>query len=141
MPKIDILTLAQEEKGNPLTSNEEKNLNERVLFAKKWLEIYAPKDFVFKVLEETPKIELSPVQSRFISALRDRFAAKANWKGEELHTEIHNIKNELSIQPTDAFGAIYQIFLGKESGPQAGWMLASLEHQLVLDRLTDFSKQ
>jgi lysyl-tRNA synthetase class I len=36
-----------------------------------------------------------------------------------------------------AFGAIYWAFLGKSSGPQAGWFLAALPRDFVLSRLRD----
>ncbi|TSC96503.1 MAG: hypothetical protein CEN88_334, partial [Candidatus Berkelbacteria bacterium Licking1014_2] len=43
----------------------------------------------------------------------------------------------LHISPKAAFGAIYQLFLGKDSGPQAGWLLASLERKTVIERLNN----
>jgi lysyl-tRNA synthetase class 1 len=46
----------------------------------------------------------------------------------------------MEISPQEAFSAIYLSFLGKESGPQAGWLLASLEHEFVVTRLTEMVK-
>jgi lysyl-tRNA synthetase class I len=48
-----------------------------------------------------------------------------------LHSQIHQIKNDLKIEPRLAFEAIYQIFLKRKTGPQAGWFLASLDKKLV----------
>jgi len=36
-----------------------------------------------------------------------------------------------------SFAAIYVAFLGRESGPRAGWLLASLDKDFVVRRLTE----
>jgi len=54
-----------------------------------------------------------------------------------LHAKIHEIKNEMQIEPKQAFSAIYLSFLGKDSGPQAGWLLASLDQKFVINRLKE----
>ena len=56
-------------------------------------------------------------------------------QGEELHHEIHQIRKKIAIDPREAFSAIYLVFIGKDSGPQAGWLLASLERDFVIKRL------
>jgi heme O synthase-like polyprenyltransferase len=44
------------------------------------------------------------------------------------------------LSPREAFGAIYRAFLGKDSGPQAGWLLAALDRRFVLGRLTEVAR-
>ncbi len=140
MPRVDIYTEAAAEKGSALSKSELANLEERILYAKKWLEKYAPADFIFKVAEAMPEITLNTTQRDFLSQLLLSFKAKSGWTGEELHGEIHEIKKQTEISPKEAFSAIYLSFLGKESGPQAGWLLASLEPKFVEDRLTKATK-
>jgi len=36
-----------------------------------------------------------------------------------------------------SFAAIYVAFLGRDSGPRAGWLLASLDKDFVVRRLTE----
>jgi lysyl-tRNA synthetase class 1 len=43
----------------------------------------------------------------------------------------------MGISPKDAFSAIYLSILGKDSGPQAGWLLASLDKEFVVKRLKE----
>jgi lysyl-tRNA synthetase class 1 len=50
---------------------------------------------------------------------------------------VHALKNELGLPAKEAFGAIYLVFLGKPSGPQAGWFLASLDPAFVRARLRE----
>jgi lysyl-tRNA synthetase, class I len=140
MPKIDIFSDAEAEKGSKLTKYETDRLNERIEYAHKWLDNYAPADFVFKVLDKEPAIKLSELQKTFLSALSDIFNTKKEWSGDDLHSEIHNVKKSMDITPKDAFSAIYLSFLGKESGPQAGWLLASLDHAFVANRLYNISR-
>jgi lysyl-tRNA synthetase class 1 len=140
MPKVNIFKEAELEKGSKLSEYELEKLNERIEYANKWLEIYAPADYVFKIREELPEINLNDEQIKFVRSLLESFSQKPDWTGEELHGEIHNIKKELNINPKEAFSAIYHSFLGKDSGPQAGWMLASLDHDFVIKRLKEASK-
>ena len=37
----------------------------------------------------------------------------------------------------DSFAAIYLAFLGRDSGPRAGWLLASLDKDFVVRRLLE----
>lgn len=140
MPNPDLIRDAEAEKGSKLTGYESTRLAERAEYAQKWLDKYAPSDFVFKVLEQDPKIKLSDIQKEFLSKLAEVFKSKSDWSGEELHSELHEVKKSMEISPKDAFSAIYLSFLGKESGPQAGWLLASLDHDFVSKRLYNISR-
>ena len=68
--------------------------------------------------------------------MAESLSARA-WAGEELHAHLHALRAEMGLTPRDAFGAIYQAFLGKDSGPQAGWFLTALDRQFVLRRLRE----
>ncbi len=104
-------------------------LDERATYAKHWLEQYAPEKFVFKLQDALPEVAkgLPEASKAALKALHDFITAQDTMPtGEELHTELHKTKE---------FKAIYLAFLGKESGPKAGWFLASLERDFVLKRL------
>lgn len=140
MPNPDLARDAESEKGSKLAKYETEKLSERVEYAQKWLDKYAPDDFVFKVSDKEPDVKLSTIQKDFLGKLSKSFEEKSTWKGEELHSEIHEVKKSMEITPKDAFSAIYLSFLGKDSGPQAGWLLASLDHEFVAKRLTEMVK-
>lgn len=135
IPKADIYKVAEEEKGSGLTKLERAELDERVKYANIWLDKFAPDNFKFQILEKMPPLKLTGAQKEIIGALSKKFATKNNWNGEDLQAEIFKLKDELGVQPKDIFGAIYQIFIGKDSGPQAGFLLASLDRKFVADRL------
>jgi len=60
--------------------------------------------------------------------------------GQELHTKLHDIKKETGINPKDLFSAIYLSFLGKVSGPKAGWFLSVLDRKFLERRLEEVIK-
>lgn len=138
MPRADILKYAQEEKGAKLTEIEKREIKNRIAIAKKWLEKFAPDNYKFTVQKKLPEVvkNLSPDQKEFLKKISDIIKTK-DFSGEELHKEIHAIKNKIKIPPREAFSAIYLTFLGKDSGPQAGWLLASLDKNFVVKRIDE----
>jgi lysyl-tRNA synthetase, class I len=60
--------------------------------------------------------------------------------GQELHTKLHDIKKESGIAPKELFSAIYISFLGKDSGPKAGWFLSVLDKDFLERRLEEVIK-
>jgi lysyl-tRNA synthetase class 1 len=137
MPRADILEYAKEEKGDELTAIEKKEIENRIEIAKKWLAKFAPENYKFTISETLPGSvkNLSPQQKEFLRRIGDLIESKEKWTGEDLHQEIHKIKKEMDIDAREAFGSIYQVFIGKDSGPQAGWLLASLDREFVIKRL------
>jgi lysyl-tRNA synthetase class 1 len=141
MPRADLTKYAEQEKGTKLTNVEQAEINLRENYAKGWLKDYAPENYKFEIKSKMPKEanKLSNLQKEFLSKILEKYKEK-KWAGEDLHHEIHKIRKELSINPREAFGAIYLIFIGKDSGPQAGWFLTSLDKDLVEDRLKESIK-
>jgi len=108
-------------------------LDERAKYAKHWLEAYAPEKFVFKLQDTLPEVakNLPDTAKAALKALHEFIASQDTMPtGEELHTELHKTKE---------FKAIYLAFLGKDSGPKAGWFLSVLERDFVLKRLAEAS--
>ncbi|MCB0327390.1 MAG: hypothetical protein KDD52_07215, partial [Bdellovibrionales bacterium] len=63
-----------------------------------------------------------------------------NMDASSIHELIYQVKDELDLQPSDVFFAIYTSILGKSRGPRAGFFLASLDCEFVKDRLAHASK-
>ncbi|MBP9710680.1 MAG: lysine--tRNA ligase [Candidatus Pacebacteria bacterium] len=135
MPHMDLYT--------SFPDAEKAELDERAMYAKRWLEQYAPEKFVFKLQESTPEAARS-LNDTQKAALRELLSfieiAPAMPGGEELHKKLHDIKETQKITPAELFGAIYRSFLDKTSGPQAGWFLSSLKKEFVVQRLKDVTQ-
>ena len=133
MPHMDLGEEAEKIKGGALNAEEKKELEERAAYAKKWLAEYAPEKFVFKLQDTLPPAakNLSPEQKRALAQFADFIKSSPEMKnGEELHQKLHELKE---------FKAVYLAFLGKESGPKAGWFLSVLDREFVLRRLKEAS--
>lgn len=136
MPTVDLMEEAAKEKGAPLTEADRTELRHRMEDARRWLRAYAPDHYRFEVQATLPPVRFRTPQREFLARLAEVFAEQ-EWSGDTLHTRIHALKTELGLPPKEAFGAIYLAFLGKESGPQAGWFLAALDRRFVLERLRE----
>lgn len=141
MPRSDILEYAEKEKGEALTEIERHEIEDRIAIAQKWLKKFAPESYKFTIADKLPAAakDLTGEQKEFLSKISDIIKSKESWSGEDLHQEIHNIKKDMGIAPRQAFSAIYLVFIGKDSGPQAGWLLASLEREFVIKRLEEIN--
>jgi lysyl-tRNA synthetase class 1 len=125
MPHLDI------KKEFPEADKAE--LRERAEYAKRWLAEYAPEKFVFKLQESLPDVarNLPDSAKSALKALHDYIENSTGMpSGEDLHHKLHESKE---------FRAIYLAFLGKESGPKAGWFLSVLPRDFVLKRLEEAS--
>lgn len=138
MHRTDVNEYAQEEKGSKLDKFESEELATRVKYAKKWLEKYAPENYKFTIQMKIPveAKKLNANQKEFLAEIV-KIIGKKKWRGEELHEELHNIKNQLKLDPREAFSAIYLSILGKNSGPQAGWLLAALDKDFIIKRFKE----
>jgi len=129
------------DKGAPLTDADRAELHLRVADARRWLAAYAPDHYKFEVRTRIPEAvaALTPAQRRYLARVAEALSSRS-WTGEDLHTHLHTLKEELGLSPREAFSAIYQVFLGKDSGPQAGWFLTALDAQFVLGRLREAAR-
>lgn len=139
MPHLDLFTEAERVKGSVLTAEEQESLETRAQYARFWLSTYAPEEFKYSIQETMPDAELSATQKHALHLLHD-FVADGERTAEEIHLRLHELKAEAPIAPKDLFQAIYRIFLNRDSGPKAGWFLAGLDRDFVLERLREASK-
>jgi lysyl-tRNA synthetase, class I len=138
LPSVDLPLVVARDKGAPLTEADRTELMLRVADARRWLATYAPDHYKFEVLSMLPEAAttLTARQRQFLARVADALSARS-WTGEELHAYLNTLKEELELSPRDAFGAIYAAFLGKDSGPQAGWFLTALDPQFAQQRLRE----
>ena len=85
------------------------------------------------------KLSLTKEQQTILALFKEKIP-DLSWEPETIHNEIYKISEETKIPIKTAFSAIYQILLGQEKGPRAGFFLSNLEKQFVLDRVTEAVK-
>jgi lysyl-tRNA synthetase class 1 len=143
LPHVDLYEELGAIKGAQLTDVEKQEADYRAAYAQSWLDHYAPEEFKLHLYMDEPPItpdELTPQQREALARVRDYIAQQDSLDGQQLHTALHDIRKEMEIEPKAFFSALYLAFLGKESGPKAGWFLSVLERDLLLHRLAVLSR-
>ncbi|MFA7302141.1 MAG: lysine--tRNA ligase [Candidatus Paceibacterota bacterium] len=136
MAHLSLLDEAIRTKGSELTADEEQALEERARYAKYWLANYAPEEFKYSLQESLPAVNLSDTQKKALGALAGYLESNER-NGDDIHLRLHELKEEIPIQPKELFQAIYRVFLNRDSGPKAGWFLAGLDRDFVIKRLKE----
>ena len=137
IPGVALEERIAAEKGSPLDEAELAILAERARVARAWLEGFAPERYRVAVQPELPGLAgaLTEAQALFLGDLADGAEAERPASGDAWQDLIYRASQARGVSSRDAFGAVYAAFLGRESGPRAGWLLASLEPALVRERL------
>jgi lysyl-tRNA synthetase class 1 len=105
----------------------------RIVQVKNWLNLYAPKFVKFEVQTDLPQVELTDPQREFLLKVADLLENR-DFTPEELHEEMYQILNELSLKPQKAFQAIYKTIIGKKQGPRAASFVLSLDKDFLIKR-------
>lgn len=140
IPGVDVAARVEAEKGAPLTEAEQAEFGARLTAVRRWLESYAPERARIEVRRDAlpPEAELlRPEQRGFLRALAESAHGDAPATGEQWQSAIFALATDHGIDAKAAFNAIYLAFLGRANGPRAGWLLASLERDFVIARLTE----
>ena len=141
IPNVDLAARVAAEKGSPLTESETSTFDERVRAARAWLEAYAPERAVVAVRVELPEeavAALSVEQREFLARLAEDLATENRpipTNGEDWQNLLFTVAAHEFIDAGLAFKAIYAAFLGRQNGPRAGWLLASMDLDFVIGRL------
>ncbi len=128
-----------DEKGAPLDAAERAILDDRVRAATAWLEAYAPDRARVAVRDELPREvhALADEQRACLGALAQTAEIARPGSGEAWQDLIFRVAEEAALPAGRAFGALYLAFLGRPNGPRAGWLLAALDREFVVERLRE----
>jgi lysyl-tRNA synthetase class 1 len=138
VPGPDIMERLAAEKGAPLDDAEQDVALQRIAAAQAWLEHFAPAEARLQVhYDSVPKTaaDLSTDQRRYLGLVADAAEERAPVGGEQWQALIFEVAKANDVRASDAFSAIYRVFLDRPNGPRAGWLLASLSPSFVIGRL------
>ena len=142
IPNVDVRERVTAEKGSALTTREADILEGRIRAARAWLDTYAPESARLEVQrEQLPPAARAP---RPRTTPRGRHAGPGGGRrrpasGDDWQSLIFRLTKERDLSARRAFEAIYRVFLGRENGPRAGWLLASLDPDFVRARAWEAS--
>jgi lysyl-tRNA synthetase class 1 len=139
VPNVDVKSRVEAEKGAPLMPSEERILDERLRAARRWLDGYAPERAIVAVQRDVPVAAIAGLDDDQREYLASLAAASASdgvpTSGEAWQDLIFRVASERALANGRAFAALYAAFLGRSNGPRAGWLLASLDPDFVVERL------
>ncbi len=138
-PDVKEILIRTRQIPKKLKKEDEERLKQRVENVRYWLTTFAPNEVKFEVKDILPKTTLTKEQQTILLLFKEKIP-DLSWEPESIHNEIYKISEETKIPIKTAFSAIYQILLGQEKGPRAGFFLSNLEKQFILDRVTEAVK-
>jgi lysyl-tRNA synthetase class 1 len=142
VPGTDIGAHVAAEKGSLLEPAEVAILDERLASARAWLEAYAPASAVMAVRRDLLPPEagaLTPQQRALLAHLAEE-PPSGGAAGDQWQARIFESAAAGGVPAGEAFRALYLAFLGRPSGPRAGWLLASLDREFVIERLREAAR-
>lgn len=140
LQKIDAFSWFEKEKGKPLIDSEKEILEERIHFAKIWLEKFAPDSEKFILSESIPEIvsSLSDQQRKYLQLLIP-LIQEGKSDAERLQVRLYEISKEINLPVKDAFSAIYLSLIGKSHGPKAAWFISNIPPGFIIKRFESIS--
>lgn len=114
-------------------------IEKELTYLEKWLDSYAPDNIKFEVLQSAPELRLNETQKEFITQLLAKLTSQ-EFMADIIHGTIYDVAVTTGLGGKEAFTLIYQIFIGKDSGPRAGYFLSSLGKEFVIARLEEILK-
>lgn len=119
------------------TAKAQQDIIKRELaFIDVWLEKSAPEEVKFELRQTVDGSQLNESQQTFVRALADTIAgAPEDADGEWFHKAIYGFKETSGLEPKELFATLYQLLIGKDAGPRAGWFLSLLPRDWLIKRL------
>ncbi len=139
-PNVRFSTLAQWVQMPNLEEEIEKaGAKDWALYARAWVEKYAPESEKFLVQQEVPESakNVTEKQKEYLKKVADEL--NKDWNADDLQKQLFEWAKELDIPSKDAFAAIYKSLIGKDHGPKAGWFILSLDKEFIKNRFIDVS--
>lgn len=131
-----ILRRSGELEGD-LTVEDKERLATRVDHVGHWLQGYAPDNVRFQVQSSLPASFSPSAEDREYLRMLLEELPKVEWTGKDIHDAAYEALTKQGRKPGEAFATIYQAILGQGRGPRAGFFLASMDRDWVMQRFEE----
>ena len=132
MPHLDIRSQVEEIVGHALSEGEVRQLDERLAYARKWLDTVAPLQYRCVFGDYSAAVVPDEVEREILREVCAYLQANPAATGHAIHAELHALKTRMNLEPKKLFGIFYRLLLGRENGPQLGFMLGALPREEVV---------
>jgi len=111
-------------------------LKQRVRCVRYWLDSFAPDMVRFSILEETPEVEIDDGQKAFLECILSEMA-KIEWEGDAIHNAVYECAKGTDLGAKKGFQTLYQLLIGRRSGPRLGHFLSTMDREFVTKRIEE----
>lgn len=133
-PDKTIEVIGRTEHGN-IAKEDGAIIKNELKFIDAWLEKRAPEDVKFSLVDEPDLSKLNDGQKDFLDQLAEKVKnAPKNANGEWFHKAIYELEGT-NLSAKERFMTLYQVIIGKDKGPRAGWFLSILPRDWLIKRL------
>ncbi len=102
-------------------------IRDELKFIGAWLDKSAPEEIKFNLSEDVKPDDFNDQQKAFLNELADEISnAPDDADGAWFHEAIYKLKEAHNLVPQEIFQTLYKVLINKDSGPRAGWFLATL---------------
>jgi lysyl-tRNA synthetase, class I len=145
--RAEVMAILERTGYQQAVAEESEVLGRELVYVANWVEKFAPDSVRIELQEAMPSVRLSVEQRAFLGHLGSAIEATTSKSGAvstildgpAMHQLIYDATQKASLMPQKGFSAIYQIILARDSGPKAGWFLASLDRLWLIARLREAS--
>jgi lysyl-tRNA synthetase class 1 len=130
--KVDLLGHFEAQKGKPLIADEKEILEEREVFARKYLVEYIEEK---ETTKQPAKISLSKKQKDFLTELVNALSKQKKTDRDTIQNIIFGVLKKGNYQPREVFPAFYQVLTGQPSGPKAADLILNSGIKETVERL------
>jgi lysyl-tRNA synthetase class 1 len=121
-----------------LESWEMDRLKARLIYAKNWLELYAPEEFRVRMLEYPPENIIKSLGDEERYLLKELLSILSNciWDEEHIKEAMKSYTSKLSRRNQEImFKSLYLILFGKPYGPRIASFLSLMDRDIILSRI------
>lgn len=117
----NLIAYFENHKKNPLNQIEKEILEERIIYAKIYLDKYSGD----KKVGTDPVFKENQLQKDFLKKLAENLRDTKNSDKDVVQKIVFDTMKEINIKPKDAFIALYQKITGKNYGPKAADLIVN----------------
>lgn len=136
--KSDLVKFFEKQKGEKLTAEEKKLLEERTVYAQVYLKNYAQDTERVEFLEKLPEgLKLTSRQKEYLKKLHVRIKNLKSKKRDEIQNAIFAALKDGNFRAREVFEGFYKILVGKDFGPKAADIVLKFGTDKVVKRLKE----
>ncbi|OGK08397.1 lysine--tRNA ligase [Candidatus Roizmanbacteria bacterium RIFCSPHIGHO2_01_FULL_35_10] len=141
--KTDLTAFFKNQKGSELTNDEKTILEERIKYAKIFLDKYAENQFQNSMSAQEGNIKnqslsINEKQKKYLVKLADQLSQLNSFNPDEIQKILFDSIKLSEVKPKEAFKTFYSALTGKPYGPKASDLILKMGIDPTIQKLKSF---